>query len=583
MKLAPFTCLLLLFGMCLVRFSDAAEPPEELVPNDKCLECHGQNDLSKTNAAGHALSLFVDEATYRASVHQTNLCIDCHQDLKFRWDHPDDGHVAEPVSCASCHERQTESFDASAHGIALREGVLGSATCKDCHGHHEILAIGNPSSPVNASHLIATCGQCHTEAAADLEESTHGMLATRGRREAPNCLDCHSGHQIESLKGASPLRISQEICGKCHASERVNTRFKLPLRQVDTFFESYHGLAAQGGSTKAANCASCHGSHRIFPSTDLRSTVHKESLVKTCGQCHPGITTNFASGKVHIDDSSDDEIGLIVNRWVRRLYLALIIGTVGLLSLHNGLVFFRKVRANLRSKNRTVVRMDASQRRQHMILLSSFILLAITGFALRFPDSWLSWALGTEDIRRWLHRIAGIVLLGAGAWHIGYLAFTNEGRRLFRDFLPRPKDWTDIRTNVRHLTGRSPERPRFARFGYAEKFEYWAVVWGTILMGATGLMIWLKVDVTQWFPRWIVDVAITIHYYEAILACLAIIIWHFYHVFFDPDVYPGNFAWLDGKVTSEWQQHEHPLETSSNSPTDPSKPAPDATPIPPVS
>jgi cytochrome b subunit of formate dehydrogenase len=569
MKLAPSLCLSLLLGIFLVATGRAADAPQEIVPNDKCLECHNQNDLSKTNAAGHSLSLFVDEAKYKASVHQTNLCVDCHQDLKFRWEHPDDGHVAQPVNCATCHESEAQTYEASAHGIALRDGKIASATCKDCHGHHEVPHVGDPGSPVNAVQLVATCAQCHTEAASDLEVSSHGTGAGRGSREAPNCLDCHSGHQIESLKAASPLKISQEICGKCHASERLNTRFRLPRHQVDTFFESYHGLAAQGGSTKAANCASCHGWHKILPSTDPSSSIHKDNLVKTCGQCHPGIGANFASGKVHLDDSSDSEVGLIVNRWVRRIYLALIIGTCGLLAAHNGLAFYRKVKATLRSKDRTVVRMDASQRRQHFILLTSFTLLAVTGFALRFPDSWLSWALGTEDIRRWLHRIAGVVLLGAGVWHIGYLIATAEGRRLFWDLMPRPQDWTDVKTNVSHLTGRSPHRARFGRFGYPEKFEYWAVVWGTILMGVTGLMIWLKVDVTQFVPRWLVDVASTIHYYEAILACLAIIIWHFYHVFFDPDVYPGNFAWLDGKVTPQWHQHEHPLE-----------PLPNATPAP---
>ena len=70
--------------------------------------------------------------------------------------------------------------------------------------------------------------------------------------------------------------------------------------------------------------------------------------------------------------------------------------------------------------------------------------------------------------------------------------------------------------------------------------EYWAVVWGTIIMGVTGLMIWFKIDVTHSLPRWFVDVAVTIHYYEAILACLAIVVWHFYHVIFDPDVYPAE-------------------------------------------
>src|SRR5207302_7481635 len=114
--------------------------------------------------------------------------------------------------------------------------------------------------------------------------------------------------------------------------------------------------------------------------------------------------------------------------------------------------------------------------------------------------------------------------------------------------------------NARYLCGLSPKKARIGRFGYAEKMEYWAVIWGTIIMGVTGLMIWFKMDVTQFLPRWMVDVALTIHYYEAILACLAIVVWHFYHVIFDPDVYPLNWASWNGKVSKHWQQEEHPLD-----------------------
>ncbi len=90
--------------------------------------------------------------------------------------------------------------------------------------------------------------------------------------------------------------------------------------------------------------------------------------------------------------------------------------------------------------------------------------------------------------------------------------------------------------------------------------EYWAVVWGTVIMGATGLTIWMKMGVTRFLPRWAVDVATTIHYYEAILACLAILVWHLYHVIFDPDVYPLNREVLDGRVSREWLEEEHPLD-----------------------
>jgi hypothetical protein len=85
-------------------------------------------------------------------------------------------------------------------------------------------------------------------------------------------------------------------------------------------------------------------------------------------------------------------------------------------------------------------------------------------------------------------------------------------------------------------------------------------------MGATGLVIWLKIEVTDFLPRWVVTVATTIHYYEAVLACLAIVVWHFYHVIFDLDVYSLNIACLDGRISEELQAHEHPLESASEDP-----------------
>jgi formate dehydrogenase gamma subunit len=208
--------------------------------------------------------------------------------------------------------------------------------------------------------------------------------------------------------------------------------------------------------------------------------------------------------------------------------------------------------------------MSRSQRWQHFVLAASFIVLALTGFALKFPDSFLAKMLGSyEPFRRWTHRIAGIVLLLVGAYHLIYLLTTRDGRRLVADLFPVKKDLADARQAVRYLFGFSKEKPQIGRFGYAEKIEYWAVVWGTIIMGATGLAIWLKIPVTQFLPRWVIAIATTIHYYEAVLACLAIVVWHFYHVIFDPDIYPLNTACLDGRISEELQAHEHPLEKTA--------------------
>jgi formate dehydrogenase gamma subunit len=546
-----------LLSLCVGLESSTFAADTSAIANDKCLECHSLTDLWKTNAAGRAIHLFVDVKLLTNSVHATNTCFSCHNDLKA--DHPDDNVAAKPVNCAPCHERQSESFGASVHGIAVKAGTPGAATCVDCHGNHTIHRPTSPDSRLHFTKLAATCGECHSEAADDVALSVHGRGAAAGERESATCTDCHAEHSIHGLKGSSAMQISQEVCSKCHASERINTKFRLPKDRVKTFFESFHGLAAKGGSTLAANCASCHGYHKILPSADAASTIHPTHLVETCGKCHPGATENFVAGKIHMDDLSDDGVGMVVNRWVRRIYLALIFGTISALLLHNGAAWFKKAMAARRAAGPTVQRMNRSQRVQHFILLSSFIILAVTGFALKFPDSGLSRLMGAEEVRRWIHRVSGVLMIVAGFYHVIYILFTKDGRRLVRDFWPAWQDARDVLTSVRYLSGRSAAHPRYGRFGYAEKFEYWAVVWGTIIMGATGLIIWLKIDVTRFLPRWVVDVSTTIHYYEAILACLAIIVWHFYHVIFDPDVYPMNWAWWNGKVSKHWHDEEHPL------------------------
>jgi cytochrome b subunit of formate dehydrogenase len=197
-------------------------------------------------------------------------------------------------------------------------------------------------------------------------------------------------------------------------------------------------------------------------------------------------------------------------------------------------------------------------------LLSSFIVLVITGFALKFPYSGLAEALAMgEKLRSIVHRVAGVVLIGAGIYHLFYLAMTADGRRLIRAFAPRPKDAFDAFATMRYYLGLGGEKPKFGRFSYAEKAEYWALVWGTVLMAVTGIMMWAKVTTGNLLARWWVDVATSIHYYEAILATLAIVVWHFYQVFLDPDVYPMNWAWYDGKMPVHRYRDEHPLDTEA--------------------
>jgi formate dehydrogenase gamma subunit len=545
------------------------------ISNSDCLDCHSDKTLTTTNAAGRVVSLFVDPATLAASIHHTNTCASCHNDITDK--HPDDHLAPKPVDCARCHVEPSLTYAASVHGAARREGATAGAhhapACADCHGSHAVLPPDSPQSPLYFSNLAKTCGQCHEQESKDVMESVHGKAVAAGRRDAATCTDCHSEHKIEALRDSSSLKISQEICSKCHASEKLNTKYNLPADRVKTFFASYHGLAAQNGSTSAANCGSCHGFHLVLPSSDPRSTIYKDNLAATCGKCHVGASANFAQSKVHVDLETAGDTGPVgerINGWVRRIYLALIFAVVGLMAAHNALLFGRKAAALQHRAERTLMRMDVAQRWQHFALAASFIVLAWTGFALKFPDSWVAHSLVFgESFRRWSHRIAGVVMLLTGAYHLGYVAASREGRRLVKDMMPRLQDARDAAANSRRLAGLGGPKPRFGRFGYAEKMEYWAVVWGTVIMGTTGLMIWFKMEVTRFLPRWVVDVATTIHYYEAILACLAILVWHFYHVIFDPDVYPLNRAVLDGRVSRHWLEEEHPLDPALAGPQPP--------------
>ena len=113
---------------------------------------------------------------------------------------------------------------------------------------------------------------------------------------------------------------------------------------------------------------------------------------------------------------------------------------------------------------------------------------------------------------------------------------------------------------AKYNLGISKEKPELDRFSYIEKAEYWALIWGTMVMAATGFILWFDNTFLNILGKQYWDVARVIHYYEAWLATLAIIVWHFYFVIFNPDIYPMNLAWIKGTLSEEEMADEHPLE-----------------------
>jgi cytochrome b subunit of formate dehydrogenase len=210
--------------------------------------------------------------------------------------------------------------------------------------------------------------------------------------------------------------------------------------------------------------------------------------------------------------------------------------------------------------------MTLNERIQHFLLLSSFFTLVITGFALKFPESvWVRWVIDIfgEAAFEWrgtIHRIAAGVMVADSVYHLFYVSFTKRGRKLIKDFWLKKQDVDDLKQSIRYYLGRVAERPKYGRFSYIEKIEYWSMMWGTIVMSLTGGVLWFENMFLPVISNTGMNIATAIHFYEAILATLAILVWHFYFVIYNPDVYPMNKAWFTGYLTREEMELEHPLE-----------------------
>jgi len=559
---------------CVDCHTDVKSAAHETTPKHiTCATCHADQQ-AVYDRSFHAKA--VKDGNDNAAT-----CVNCHgsphellpaSDPKSRVAH---GNI--PATCGTCHSQKfvmeksglsvqpVASYEQSVHGHAVANGSEKAAVCTDCHGSHEILDAKDAKSSIFKFNVPLTCGKCHDQISKEFQQSIHGQALAKANWQAPVCTDCHGIHSIKSHSDpnspVSAQNLAQVTCARCHEGVRLSQEFGIEGRRATTYLASYHGLASRLGSQVVANCASCHGTHSIFPSSDPRSTIHASNLARTCGQCHPGVTEKFTAAKVHVDAPLSADIGSKAVRWIRKFYLSMIFAVIGGMLLHNFIIWRSKVIARRKLEHHFVVRMPLRFRLQHATLLSSFILLVLTGFALKFPTSWFSSMLSLgEHMRQLVHRIAAVILISVSVYHLFELFMTREGRRLARDLFPVLDDIRGAWQNLSYYLGLSKNKPEFARFNYAEKAEYWALVWGMFVMAGTGIMLWAKVFFGNHLPRWWLDVATAIHYYEAVLATLAIIVWHFYQVFLDPDVYPMNWAWWDGKMPLHHYREEHGLD-----------------------
>lgn len=557
--------------LCTSCHSDVTEVPH---PDNftakpvSCAQCHRvETEIYRNSDHGRAIHQGVPEAASCKDCHGSN-----HYLLNYRDPKSPVFRVNIPQTCARCHANTAEmekfnlrqrspivSYEKSVHGLALLEKKeMNAAVCTDCHGSHDLHKSTNPVSKLYWQHVPNTCGKCHENVEQTYMRSVHGSAVNRGARDAPVCTDCHGEHTIAAVKLATsrvaPANIP-ETCGQCHAAQRIVAQYQLPPNVFTTYVQSFHGLAMQGGNLTAASCASCHGVHDILPSSDPRSTINPQNLPQTCGKCHPGIGTRLGKEffRIHAPPGAAEGKPWLVNL-VTRIYIVLIVVTIGGMAVFNFLDYLHKARRHIAHVKQTGGELRLTQwlRIQHFLLLATFILLAYTGFAHKFPDALWSWpfrGLGDSGsaVRGLIHRITGWTFIGLFLAHGVSLVLTRKGRDYLRALWFAWHDFGDALGTLAFNIGIRQTPPPQRRWNYAEKAEYWALMWGSVMMIVTGLMLLFTETVLRTMPKVWLDVAQVIHYYEAILATLAIVVWHFYWVIFDPHEYPMNPAWLTGK------------------------------------
>jgi cytochrome b subunit of formate dehydrogenase len=499
-----------------------------------------------------------------------------------------------PETCGVCHKNPevakklgikrpyaVQFYLDSLHGKALvQNGLLAAPTCTDCHSSsHTIRRASDPLSTVYRNNIPQTCGRCHIGPMSEYAVGIHGKKLAEGNKKAPVCSDCHTAHEIVGPTGGFKL-ASDVLCGKCHISR---------LRQ---YLQSYHGRAHDLGSQKVAACFDCHGKHAILPVSDPDSTLSAANRLNTCRKCHSNAPARFTSFRAHADYRDKQHYPMLY--WAFVIMTSLIVGTFGIWGLHTlfwvsrTLAVYLKNPAAFREEKRRVrderqgklyTRFRPVDRFCHILIIISFLILVSTGMPLKFHDS--TWAklifnlLGGAHVAARLHRFGAILSLTYLTIHVSSLLGPVKRRwNTFRDPagkfrvrrllafvfgpdspLPNFDDLRDIREHTKWFFGRG-QKPKFDRFTYWEKFDYFAELWGSAFIGISGLVMWFPVQVSHVLPGWIVNLAQIVHSQEALLAAGFILTFHFFNSHFRLEKFPLDTVMFSGRITEAEMRNE---------------------------
>lgn len=509
-----------------------------------CVDCHGSHKvLSRLNESS---------PTFRRNV--PSLCAQCHRE----------GEKA-AVRYKGTQKGIVSSYRESTHGKGVLEsGLLPSAVCIDCHTSHRELPASDSHSSVHPVNLPGTCGKCHQGIYEKFQKSVHSPLVTTTGAKLPVCDDCHGTHKITRVEKD---RFMQEIvheCGSCHQDV------------ASTYFQTYHGKAYQLGSMKAAKCSDCHGAHDILKPTDIGSHLSRNNVVDTCRKCHKGANRQFTGYLTHATHHNRVKYPILFYTfWGMTM---LLVGTFAFFGIHT-LLWLPKSIARLKEKRqmhatddlRHFVRFARRERIMHLFVIISFIGLALTGMMLKFAH--MTWAtvlskwIGGVAVAGFIHRVCAIITFGYMTTHLVFLFRQKRESGLSwlkfifskNSMVPTWKDAQDFYYTMKWFLGIG-ERPPYGRWTYWEKFDYFAVFWGVMIIGTSGLMLWFPEWFTKFLPGWVINVATIIHSDEALLAVGFIFTIHFFNTHLRPDAFPMDPVIFTGRIPLAHLKEERPHE-----------------------
>jgi cytochrome b subunit of formate dehydrogenase len=558
-----------------------------------CAECH-DSETQQYAASIHGMSrtLGGDAAASCGGCHGSHAMLPAK--------HPDSPvfKLNLPRTCASCHTNAgltaeynmkypqvASQYIDSMHGRALlKMGLIVAPSCNDCHGVHDIKRSVDRTSPIHDTHVAATCGKCHVGVEPVYNASVHGRALAMGHTNAPTCNNCHTAHSIEDPTGSHFRKVtSDERCGQCHQD------------RLERYHETYHGKAIQLGkpseAAEVAACYDCHGHHDVLPGSDPNSHLSKTNIVATCARCHPGATASFAQYDPHADHF--DRKNYPAFYWTFMFMTALLIGVFTFFGAHTLLWMvrslwlflhdsrqFREAKISTQKGDEWFTRFTPYERFLHILVVTSFLLLTITGMPLKFY--YTNWAqtlfnlMGGAEVARWLHHFGAMVTFTYFALHIAGVAtktwkrradFCNPetGRLSFKaikghwlgpdSMIPTLQDWRDFIAHNRWFFGKG-QKPQFDRWTYWEKFDYFAVFWGVFAIGLSGLVLWFPLFFSKFLPGWIINIALIVHSDEALLAAGFIFTVHFFNTHFRLEKFPMDTVIFSGRVSKTEMLHE---------------------------